>query len=66
MIDIKKRLTNKVFWVSTISLLILVLNDVGVAIPPHFEEILDGILNLFVLLGIVVDTSTEGVSDKHE
>lgn len=63
-IDLKARLRNKYFWVSMISLVVLLLNQLGVQLPIDINEIGGTLLSMAVLLGIVVDNGSQGFSDK--
>ena len=63
-IDLKARFRNKYFWVSMISLVVLLLNQLGVQLPIDINEIGGTILSMAVLLGIVVDNGSQGFSDK--
>ena len=65
-LDIKARLRNKYFWVSMLSLVVLLLDQLGIKLPVDINEIGGTILSMAVLLGIVVDNGSEGFSDKHE
>lgn len=63
-IDIKARLRNKYFYVSFISLLVILLEQLGIELPFDLNAISGTILSMAVLLGIVIDSSTPGLSDK--
>lgn len=63
-IDLKARLRNKYFWVSMISLVVLLLNQLGVQLPIDINEIGGTLLSMAVLLGIIVDNGSQGFSDK--
>ena len=65
-IDIKARLRNKYFWVSMLSLVVLLLDQLGIKLPIDINEIGGTILSIAVLLGIIVDNGSEGFSDKDE
>ena len=65
-LDIKARLRNKYFWVSMLSLVVLLLDQLGIKLPVDINEIGGTILSIAVLLGIVVDNGSEGFSDKDE
>ena len=65
-IDIKARLKNKYFWVSMLSLVVLLLDQLGIKLPVNINEIGGTILSMAVLLGIIVDNGSEGFSDKDE
>ena len=65
-IDLKARLRNKYFWISMLSLIVLLLNQLGVQLPIDINEIGGTILSMAVLLGIVVDNGSQGFSDKGD
>ena len=65
-LDIKARLRNKYFWVSMLSLIVLLLNQLGINLPVDINEIGGTILSMAVLLGIIVDNGSKGFSDKDE
>ena len=65
-IDLKARLRNKYFWVSMISLVVLLLNQLGVQLPVDINEIGGTLLSMAVLLGIIVDNGSQGFSDKGD
>ena len=62
-LDIKARLRNKYFWVSMLSLVVLLLDQLGIKLPVNINEIGGTILSMAVLLGIIVDNGSEGFSD---
>jgi len=64
MIDLKARLKNKYFWVSLLSLLVILLDQLGIQLPFDINAIGGTLLSMAVLLGIIVDNGTEGFSDK--
>ena len=63
-IDIKARLKNKYFWVSLLSLIVMLLKQLNVDLPFDINEIGGIILSIAVLLGIIVDNGSEGFGDK--
>ena len=63
-LDIKARLKNKYFWVSFLSLVVLLLDQLGIKLPFDLSAIGGTLLSMAVLLGIVVDNGTEGFGDK--
>ena len=63
-IDIKARLKNKYFWVSLLSLIVMLLKQLNVELPFDINEIGGTILSIAVLLGIIVDNGSEGFDDK--
>ena len=64
MIDLKARLKNKYFWVSLLSLLVILLDQLGIQLPFDINAIGGTLLSMAVLLGIIVDNGSEGFSDK--
>ena len=64
MIDLKARLKNKYFWVSFLSLAVILLEQLGIQLPFDINAIGGTLLSMAVLLGIIVDNGTEGFSDK--
>ena len=62
-LDIKARLKNKYFWVSMLSLVVLLLDQLGIKLPVDINEIGGTILSMAVLVGIIVDNGSEGFSD---
>lgn len=65
-LDIKARLRNKYFWVSMLSLVVLLLDQLGIELPVDINAIGGTILSIAVLLGIIVDNGSEGFSDKDK
>ena len=65
-LDIKARLRNKYFWVSMLSLVVLLLDQLGIKLPVDINEIGGTILSMAVLLGIIVDNGSEEISDNDE
>ena len=67
-IDFKKRLTNKTWWIAVISVVLLIAQYFGIDFTKYIGEdwqtLVTLIFALIALLGITVDTSTTGVSDK--
>lgn len=67
-INLKARLKNKTFWISIISAVLLLLQQLGFnatkVIPGNYVEIINTIFVILTMLGITVDTSTSGVSDQ--
>lgn len=60
----KERFRNKAFWVSLVSLFVLLSQQLGINIfPDNVAEISNTILSIFVLLGIIIDPTTSGVAD---
>ena len=60
----QERFRNKAFWVSLVSLFVLLSQQLGINIfPDNVAEIANTILSIFVLLGIIIDPTTSGVAD---
>lgn len=66
--DFKARLLNKSWWISVIAAIILIAQQCGFNItqyiPSNYAEIINSIFGLLILVGITVDTSTNGISDQ--
>lgn len=65
-INIKQRLRNKYFWISFVSLTVLLLEQLGIVLPFDLNSISGTLLSMAVLLGIIVDNGSEGFGDKEE
>lgn len=65
-IDLKSRMKNKTFWVAIASAIVLLIQQLGFRdlIPSNWLDIVNTSLSILVMLGIVVDTSTPGISDQ--
>ena len=67
-IDWKARLTNKTWWIAVISVVLLIAQYFGLDLTAYigqdWQTLVTLIFALIALLGITVDTSTAGVSDK--
>jgi phi LC3 family holin len=66
MINFKLRLQNKYTLAALGSLVILLLQKLGVPLPSDVKEILDILIMILVTLGVVVDPTTKGVSDSKQ
>lgn len=66
-IDLKARLRNKSFWVYLLSAVVTLSQLLGFKIfPDNWADILNTVLGVLTVLGIIVDNSTEGLSDSKE
>lgn len=67
MIDLKRRFRNKAFLVSFIAAIILLAQQLGFGrfLPENLNDIINTILTILCMLGIVVDPTTDGVSDSN-
>lgn len=65
-LDLKARLRNKTFIFSMLGAIVLLIQQLGFKdlIPSNWSDIVNTLLSILVMLGIVVDTSTKGISDK--
>lgn len=65
-LDLKARFRNKAFLVALVSAIVLLIQQLGFKnlIPSNWLDIVNTVLSILVMLGIVVDTSTPGVSDQ--
>lgn len=61
------RLTNKTFWVALISAIVLLTQQLGLDVfPANIMDITNTILLIATILGVVVDPTTSGITDKKE
>lgn len=65
MINFKLRLQNKATLVALISAVFLMLQQFGLAIPSNIQEGVNTLVVILVILGIVTDPTTKGVSDSE-
>ena len=65
-INLKSRFRNKAFLMALVSAIILLLKNFGLDqyIPENMDSIVNGSIAIGILLGVVVDPSTPGISDK--
>lgn len=65
MMNWKARLRNKAFWVSAAALLALVAKTFKLFdVPDNFEVIVNLALGLLVGMGVIIDPTTPGITDK--
>lgn len=61
------RLQSKYFWVALISLIVLLTQQLGFDIfPKNWEEVLNTVLSILILLGVINDPTTSGISDSDQ
>lgn len=65
-INWKLRFTNKTTLLAIISTVILLLQQLGLTLPSNISEVVNTILTLLVLLGVVTDPTTQGISDSGQ
>lgn len=60
----KARLRNKTFWVALTSALVLLMQQLGWDVfPSNIMEIINTTLLIFTILGVIIDPTTEGITD---
>lgn len=57
---------NKATLLAIISTVILLLQQLGLTLPSNISEVVNTILTLLVLLGVVTDPTTHGISDSGQ
>lgn len=61
------RLQSKFFWVALISLIVLLTQQLGFDIfPKNWEEVLNTVLSILILLGVINDPTTAGINDSEQ
>ncbi|WP_160687207.1 phage holin [Clostridium sp. C2-6-12] len=64
-INWKTRFTNKTFLIALSSAVVLLTQQLGLSLfPDNWRDVLNTILTIFILLGVVIDPSTAGISDQ--
>ena len=65
-IDFKKRFSNKTFLVSFVAVLVLLAQQLGLGqyLPENLMDIVNSVLTILCMLGIVIDPTTNGVTDS--
>lgn len=62
--DWKVRFKNKTFWVALASAIVLLTQQLGLEIfPENIMDIVNTVLMIFVILGVVVNPTTDGITD---
>ena len=62
--DWKTRFKNKTFWVALASAIVLLTQQLGLEIfPENIMDIVNTVLMIFVILGVVVNPTTDGITD---
>lgn len=67
-LNLKVRMKNKLFWVSLVSALFLVIGQTPLVeyVPVWLTEGFVGdIISVFVILGVIVDPTTAGITDSE-
>lgn len=65
-INLKSRFRNKAFLLSMIGAIVLLIQQLGFKeiIPSNYADVVNSILTILTMVGIVIDTSTRGLSDQ--
>ena len=64
MINWKLRFKNKATLIAIASTVILLIQQLGFKLPDNIADIVNTFLTLLVLLGVINDPTTEGISDS--
>ena len=64
MINWKLRFKNKATLLAIAGTLILLAQQLGLKLPGNIEDVVNTVLTLLVLLGVINDPTTEGISDS--
>ena len=65
--NIIKRLRNKAFWIALVSGLVILVQQLGLNIfPRNVVEIVNSVLAILTIMGVIVDPTTPGITDKSE
>ena len=66
MINWKLRFKNKATLIAISSTVILLAQQLGLKLPDNIADVVNTVLTLLVLLGVVNDPTTAGVSDSKK
>ena len=64
MINWKLRFQNKATLLAIASTVILLIQQLGFKLPDNIGDVVNTFLTLLVLLGVINDPTTEGISDS--
>ena len=64
MINWKLRFKNKATLIAIASTVILLIQQLGFKLPDNIADIVNTFLTLLVLVGVINDPTTEGISDS--
>lgn len=64
MINWKLRFKNKATLIAIASTVILLVQQLGFKLPDNIADVVNTFLTLLVLLGVINDPTTEGISDS--
>ena len=63
-INWRLRFQNKATLLAIAGTLILLAQQLGLKLPDNIEDVVNTVLTLLVLLGVINDPTTEGISDS--
>lgn len=66
MINWKLRFKNKATLTAIIATAILLAQQLGIKLPDNISDIVNTALTLLVLLGVLTDPTTTGISDSEQ
>lgn len=66
MINLKLRLQNKVTLMAILGAIFLLAQQLGIKLPSNIADIANTAVTLLVLLGVVTDPTTKGLSDSEQ
>jgi phi LC3 family holin len=63
--DFVSRIRNKAFWLSISGFVLLMAKSFHLfEIPENYDEIVNMVLGLLTMMGILIDPTTPGITDK--
>ena len=66
-INWKVRLRNKTFWLTLVPLLVLLTQQLGLNwVPENWESIFNTVMEILIVVGIINDPTTSGLSDSEQ
>ena len=65
-LNLKLRLKNKTTLVAILGTVILLAQQLGLKLPSNISELVNTAITLLVLLGVVTDPTTSGISDSKQ
>ncbi|HGD2483508.1 TPA: phage holin [Streptococcus pyogenes] len=66
MINLKLRLQNKVTLMAILGAIFLLAQQLGIKLPSNIADIANTAVTLLVLLGVVTDPTTKGLSNSEQ
>ncbi len=65
-INWKLRYKNKATLAAIVSMIFLLIQQLGFSVPDNIKAAIDTILGILVLAGVLVDPTTQGVADSQK